>query len=107
MNKILVGVPSGASVPVSFMGSYAPAGELKNGDEKLFYNHRGTNTVTARNQCVHKMLKDGFTHLFFIHQNLFFFYSIGLYFTLYILHPVLFFMFAPSIENRKQLPYYR
>lgn len=71
-NKILIGVPSGSSIPISFMGCYKDAVFLENGDENLFYNHRGSNTVTARNNCVHEMLLKDYTHLFFLDSDMVF-----------------------------------
>ena len=72
MNKILIGVPSGSSIPISFMASYGNATKLARGDKKMFYNHRGTNAVTARNHCVHEMLKKDYTHLFFMDSDMVF-----------------------------------
>jgi len=72
MSKILIGVPSGASVPIPFMDSYTEAVRVKDEHEITLFNHRGTNTVTARNSCVHEMLKDDYTHLFFMDSDMVF-----------------------------------
>ena len=72
MNKVLIGVPSGSSVPIAFMSSYTKAIKMEGDDDYLFYNHRGTNTVTARNQCVYEMLIKDYTHLFFMDSDMVF-----------------------------------
>jgi len=73
MINVLVGVPSGGSVPISFMTCFTSAVQFKQEGEYSFYNHRGTNAVTARNGCVKKMLDNKeCTHLFFMDSDMVF-----------------------------------
>lgn len=72
MAKILIGIPSGPSIPISLFLSYTEAVRVRRGNKTHFYNHRGTNTVTARNACVQKMLDEDFTHLFFMDSDMVF-----------------------------------
>jgi len=72
-SKVLVGIPSGPTIPISLMLSYTEAIKLKRDHEKpYFYNHRGTNACTARNACVERMFKGDFTHLFFMDSDMVF-----------------------------------
>lgn len=73
MSKILVGLPSGGTIPIHLMGCYADAVRLRDeNDSTKLFNHRGTNAVTARNRCVHEMLKGEYTHLFFMDSDMVF-----------------------------------
>lgn len=73
MNKVLVGFPSGTSVPVLLLNTFTEAVLLDNPeDEYKVFNNRGTNTVTARNRCVFEMLKGDYTHLFFMDSDMIF-----------------------------------
>ena len=72
-SKVMVGLPSGPSIPISFMLSYPNAVKLKSDHGKPYlYNFRGTNAATARNACVYRMLKGNFTHLFFMDSDMVF-----------------------------------
>lgn len=73
MSKILIGVPSGASVPVPFQQSLPDAVKITRKEGKVdYYNVRGTNTVTARNKIVYYMLQRDFTHLLFLDSDMWF-----------------------------------
>ena len=72
MAKVFIGLPSGPNVPIPLMNSYPEAVELGSKDKLRFYNIRGTNTVTARNSCVHEMLQGDWTHLFFMDSDMVF-----------------------------------
>jgi len=72
MNNILIGFPSGTKIPFPFMEKYTESVALSNGDTQHMYNHRGTNAVTARNQCVYECLNGDYTHLFFMDSDMIF-----------------------------------
>lgn len=67
--QVLVGVPSGDSVPVSFFSTFPQAVKLGEGGWRL-YSVRGMNVVSARNKIVYKALIDGFTHVFFMDSDM-------------------------------------
>ena len=72
MNRVLIGFPSGTSIPIPTFGSLTNAVRLDPPDISENYNVRGTNAVTARNNIIWKMYQGNFTHVFFADSDMVF-----------------------------------
>ena len=66
--RVLIGVPSGDSVPVPFWLSFGVA--VNTDKQTELYSVRGMNTVSARNKIVYKALTEKFTHVFFMDSDM-------------------------------------
>jgi len=67
--RVLVGVPSGDSLPLPFFTSFPQAVKMEDGGWRL-YSVRGMNTVSARNKIVYKALNENYTHVFFMDSDM-------------------------------------